>query len=87
VGAPEQQKYLKIFYQYGPLWNLLETRPVRKVRKGNYTRIFDQARRKVRAWEQSHLNIARPQGVDAAVALIVTANERGGHEVHKTIVY
>jgi hypothetical protein len=28
---------------------------VQKVRKGNYERIFDQARVKVRAWEKIHV--------------------------------
>jgi hypothetical protein len=61
VGAPDQQKYFKIFYQYGPLWNLLDNATSEKVRKGNYIRIFDEARRKVRAWERSHASAARPQ--------------------------
>ncbi len=54
--APEtQDKYLKVFYQYGPLWDLLSNDAVQKVRKGNYERIFDQARLKVRSWEKAHL--------------------------------
>jgi hypothetical protein len=49
---------LKVFYQYDPLWNLLSKDAVQKVRKGNYERIFDQARLKVRAWEKIHVTAA-----------------------------
>lgn len=61
VSPPDQQKYFKIFYQYDPLWKLLDNTTSEKVRKGNYVRIFDEARRKVRAWEQSHADVSRPQ--------------------------
>lgn len=53
VAPPNQQQYLKIYYEYKPLWNLLTASTSEKVRKGNYQRIFDQARARVRAWEQS----------------------------------
>jgi hypothetical protein len=33
------------------LWNLLNEKTREKVLKGNYERIFDGARHKVRAWE------------------------------------
>lgn len=55
VAPSTQEKYLKVFYQYGPLWDLLSNDALQKVRKGNYERIFDQARLKVRAWEKAHL--------------------------------
>jgi hypothetical protein len=54
VAPTSQDKYLKTFYQYDPLWNLLNKDTLQKVRKGNYERIFDQARLKVRAWEKTH---------------------------------
>ena len=44
VAPATQEKYLKVYYQYGPLWDLLSNDAVQKVRKGNYERIFDQAR-------------------------------------------
>lgn len=54
--APEnQQAYLKIYYMYEPLWKLLTPDAREKVLKGNYVRIFDEARRKVRNWEKTHL--------------------------------
>jgi hypothetical protein len=55
VAPTTQEKYLKVFYQYRPLWDLLSKDAVDKVRKGNYKRIFDQARLRVRAWEKTHV--------------------------------
>jgi hypothetical protein len=55
-AAPvDQSKYLKVFYQYEPLWNALDAETSRKVRLGNYERIFDDARSKVRTWESVHV--------------------------------
>ena len=55
-AAPvDQSKYLTVFYQYEPLWNALDVETSRKVRLGNYERIFDEARRKVRSWESVHV--------------------------------
>jgi hypothetical protein len=55
VAPSSQEKYLKVYRQYEPLWNLLDKEASEKVRKGNYERIFDEARRRVRAWEQAHV--------------------------------
>jgi len=56
AAAPEDQsKYLKVFYQYEPLWKSLDAETSRKVRLRNYERIFDEARRKVRSWESAHV--------------------------------
>ena len=54
VAPTSQEKYLKVFNQYEPFWKLLTTEASEKVRKGNYERLFDEARRKVRSWEQTH---------------------------------
>ena len=54
VAPSNQQQYLRVYYQYDPLWKSLSQDASEKVRKGNYERIFDQARRDVRAWEASH---------------------------------
>ena len=51
VAPVNQASYLKVYNQYAPLWKMLTTQTSDKVRKGNYERIFDNARRKVRAWE------------------------------------
>jgi predicted TIM-barrel fold metal-dependent hydrolase len=54
VAPSNQQQYLRVYYQYGPLWNLLDATAREKVCKTNYERIFDEARREVRAWEKTH---------------------------------
>jgi hypothetical protein len=51
VAPSTQEKYLKIYRQYQPLWEKLTPEASEKVRKGNYTRLFDEARQKVRKWE------------------------------------
>ena len=56
VAPPNQQQYLRVYYQYDPLWKRLVEKTSEKVRKGNYERLFDDARQKVRAWERSHAN-------------------------------
>jgi Amidohydrolase len=54
VAPPTQAAYLRVFELYRPLWNLLDPSASLKVRKGNYERLFDEARHRVRAWESSH---------------------------------
>ena len=57
AAAPvDRSKYLKVFYQYEPLWQSLDEGTSRKVRLQNYERIFDEARRKVRSWENAHVS-------------------------------
>ena len=53
VAPTSQEQYLRVYYQYQPLWNLLDATAREKVCKGNYERIFDEARRAVRAWENT----------------------------------
>ena len=55
VASTNQDEYLRIYSMYDPLWKLLSTESSEKVRKGNYERLFDEARRKVRAWERANL--------------------------------
>jgi predicted TIM-barrel fold metal-dependent hydrolase len=53
--APRQEgAYLKVYQMYAPLFALLTPEASEKVRKGNYERLFDQARRKVRGWEKAN---------------------------------
>jgi predicted TIM-barrel fold metal-dependent hydrolase len=59
VAPTNQERYLKIYGLYGALWKLLTRDASEKVRKGNYERLFDAARTKVRAWERS--NLTAPQ--------------------------
>jgi hypothetical protein len=51
VAPPDQAKYTKVYYQYEPLWKMLDPETSRKVRLGNYERLFNEARIKVRSWE------------------------------------
>jgi hypothetical protein len=60
VAPANQESYLKIYSLYEPLWKLLSPGTSEKVRKSNYTRLFDEARRKVRAWERANLNLQGP---------------------------
>jgi predicted TIM-barrel fold metal-dependent hydrolase len=55
VAPSSQEKYLRVYEQYGPLWALLTKDAIEKVREGNYEKLFDRARRNVRAWEQAHV--------------------------------
>jgi predicted TIM-barrel fold metal-dependent hydrolase len=58
VAPPDQPTYLRVYEQYQPLWAALGDEASAKVRKGNYERLFDAARGKVRAWERDH--VGRP---------------------------
>ncbi|SDK14042.1 amidohydrolase family protein [Microbulbifer yueqingensis] len=56
VVAPdtvEAQK--KVYEMYQPLWEKLNPEAKEKITKGNYERIFDRARRKVRDWEKKNV--------------------------------
>jgi len=55
VAPTDQRAYLKIYDMYQPLLAKLTPETRQKVLKGNYERVFDQARIKVRAWERAHL--------------------------------
>jgi hypothetical protein len=61
VAPSDRNKYGKVFEQYAPLWALLDAETSSKVRLGNYERIFDEARRKVREWERTHATAASLQ--------------------------
>jgi hypothetical protein len=47
--------YYAVFDMWAPIWRLLTPEASLKVRKGNYERIFDEGRRKVRAWEKANV--------------------------------
>ena len=47
--------YFKVFDMWASVWRLLTPDASLKVRKGNYERIFDEGRRKVRAWEKANV--------------------------------
>jgi predicted TIM-barrel fold metal-dependent hydrolase len=55
VAPSDQQKYLKVYEMYAPLLAALPADVSLKFRKGNYERLFDEARWKVRAWEKANV--------------------------------
>jgi hypothetical protein len=46
--------YYAVFDMWAPVWKLLTPDASQKVRRGNYERIFDEGRRRVRAWEKAN---------------------------------
>jgi hypothetical protein len=60
VGPSDPAKYAKVYDMYAPLFAALDPKASELVRKGNYQRLFDEARRKVRAWERAHVKGAEP---------------------------
>jgi predicted TIM-barrel fold metal-dependent hydrolase len=54
VAPDKQEKQLYVFHLYDPLWKGLGDKNTYKVCKGNYERLFDQARINVRAWEKAN---------------------------------
>ena len=55
VAPTDQARYLAVYDTYTPLFARLTPDASEMVRKKNYERLFDEARRRVRAWEQIHL--------------------------------
>jgi hypothetical protein len=55
VAPATQEKYLKIYDIYAPLFAALTPEASLALRKGNYERLFDKARRDVRAWERANV--------------------------------
>jgi predicted TIM-barrel fold metal-dependent hydrolase len=54
VAPTDQAKYLSVYEQYGPLLAELTPEARQMFLTGNYERLFDEARRQVRAWEKAH---------------------------------
>jgi hypothetical protein len=54
VAPKTESDYMRLFQIYAPLWKALSSETNEKVRKTNYERVFDEARRRVRSWEQHH---------------------------------
>jgi len=56
VVAPRSpEAYFAVYEMYKPLWAKLTPEAREKVLKGNYERLFDAARVKVRAWEKANV--------------------------------
>ena len=54
--APSGPKpYYAVFDQWAPVWKGLAPEASRRIRTGNYERLFDEGRRRVRAWEAANV--------------------------------
>ena len=53
VAPAGPEPYFKVFDMWAPIFQKLTPETSRKVRIGNYERIFDEGRRRVRAWERA----------------------------------
>jgi len=56
VAPKDQTAYLKVYRAYAPLFARLTPEASARLRKGNYVRLFDEARRRVRAWEKANVS-------------------------------
>ncbi|WP_455203484.1 amidohydrolase family protein [Kaarinaea lacus] len=54
VAPKDKASHFRVFDIYQPLWDKLTPQTSEKIRKGNYARLFDSARGKVRAWEHKN---------------------------------
>ena len=54
VAPAKPEAYFAVFEMWKPVWEQLSKDAVFKVRIGNYERLFDAAREKVRYWEQAN---------------------------------
>ena len=58
VAPTDAGAQVKVFDMYAPLWEELSPKASQKVRLGNYERLFDEGRRRVRAWEAANVKTA-----------------------------
>ncbi|MDV2998836.1 MAG: hypothetical protein N5P05_000442 [Chroococcopsis gigantea SAG 12.99] len=66
VAPKNVSAYMKTYYDYEPLWNELDKETAYKIKMGNYERIFDAARQKVRAWEKNSASTPSPRTLQPA---------------------
>ena len=59
VAPAGPDPYFKVFEMWAPVWQKLTPETSLKVRKSNYERLFDEGRRRVRAWEK--VNVKSPR--------------------------
>ena len=56
VAPASPAPYYAVFDLWAPIWKRLTPEASQKVRKGNYERLFDEGRRRVRAWEKASVS-------------------------------
>jgi hypothetical protein len=57
VAPPDQKFYLAPYDMYAPLWKVLSKETANSISKGNYEKLFNAARVRVRNWEK--MNVKR----------------------------
>jgi hypothetical protein len=55
VAPADARAYYAVYDMWDPIWSRLTSDASVKIRKGNYERIFDAARQRVRAWEKANV--------------------------------
>jgi Amidohydrolase len=55
VAPMDASAQLRVYEMWNPIWKRLTPEASFKIRKGNYERIFDAARKRVRAWEAANV--------------------------------
>jgi hypothetical protein len=79
VAPSSSDAQLAVYKMWEPVWVLLTPEAKAQVCFGNYERIFDQARKDVRAWEQANLNAPRPTPQWTPAAGTGEAHNPGGN--------
>ena len=54
VAPQSAEPYYQVFEMWAPVWSRLTPETSQKVRIGNYQRLFDEGRKRVRAWEKTN---------------------------------
>lgn len=55
VAPSDEPSYMGVYNLYAPLWKALSREASQKIRLGNYERLFNEARAKVRTWERTNI--------------------------------
>lgn len=55
VAPQDQETQMRVYHLWDPIWAQLTADASVKIRMGNYVRLFDAARARVRAWESRNL--------------------------------
>jgi hypothetical protein len=55
VAPAGAEQYFAVFDMWAPIWQRLTPEASLKIRTGNYERLFDEGRRRVRAWEAANV--------------------------------
>jgi Amidohydrolase len=56
VAPSDPKAYFGVYHLWDPVWAKLTPDAKSKITQGNYARLYDAARVKVRAWEKAHAN-------------------------------